>query len=252
MTTPFVDFDLISSLEERAFNAWPAQKSALCGGWLLRLSEGYTKRANSANALRPTVAFSETLQVVENFYARHGLPAIFRLSPLAGAEPDRALDQAGYRKIGRTFVMTASLATSAQASTAHDVVIEAAASDAWSAGFSLANGVPPGSQAVHDRMLAAITMPAAFATLIENETPVAYGLAVAENGAVGLFDIVVAPDARRCGAATRLVTALLEWGQAQRATRAYLQVVADNLPAIALYRKLGFDEQYEYHYRIRP
>lgn len=252
MTTPSADFDLIGSLEERAFNAWPAQKSALCGGWLLRLSEGYTKRANSANALRPAVAFNETQQVVENFYARHGLPAIFRLSPLAGDEPDRALDLAGYRKIDRTLVMTASLATSTQALTTHDVMIESAASDAWSAGIAEANGIPSASQATHDRMLAAITMPAAFATLIENETPVAYGLAVAENGIVGLFDIVVAPDARRRGVATKLVTALLEWGQAQRATRAYLQVVADNLPAIALYRKLGFDEQYQYHYRIRP
>ncbi|SDY50463.1 Acetyltransferase (GNAT) family protein [Collimonas sp. OK242] len=252
MSTPSADFDLIRSLEERAFNAWPAQKSALCGGWLLRLSEGYTKRANSANALRPAVAFDETLQVVEHFYARHGLPAIFRLSPLAGAEPDRALDQAGYRKIDRTLVMTAPLATSAQVSTAHDVVLEATAGDAWSAGFARANGIPSAARAAHDRTLAAITMPAAFATLIENETPVAYGLAVAENGAVGLFDIVVAPDARRRGVAARLVAALLEWGQAQRATRAYLQVLADNLPAIALYRKLGFDEQYQYHYRIRP
>lgn len=252
MTTPSADFDLVNSLEERAFNAWPAQKSALCGGWLLRLSEGYTKRANSANALRPTVAFNETLQVVENFYARHGLPAIFRLSPLAGAEPDRALDQAGYRKIDRTLVMTASLATSTQASASHEVVIESAASDAWSAGIAEMNNIPSTSRATHDRMLAAITMPAAFATLIEGETPVAYGLAVAENGVVGLFDIVVAPDARRRGVATKLVAALLEWGQAQRATRAYLQVVADNLPAVALYRKLGFDEQYQYHYRIRP
>ncbi|WP_236905447.1 GNAT family N-acetyltransferase [Collimonas arenae] len=215
MTTPVpalnFDLDLVTSLEERAFNAWPAQKSALCGGWLLRLSEGYTKRANSANALRPTAAFAETLRIAEDFYARHGLPTIFRLSPLASPESDHQLEQAGYRKIDRSLVMTAALPQQTQSTP--DVEILAAPNHAWSTGFAEANRVPEAARAAHDRMLAAITMPAAFATLSDNGAPIAYGLAVAENGAVGLFDIVVAPAARRRGAAARLVGALLAWAR---------------------------------------
>ncbi|MEO6917522.1 MAG: GNAT family N-acetyltransferase [Collimonas sp.] len=249
MTTPSPDLDLVRSLEERALNAWPAQQSALCGGWLLRLSEGYTKRANSANPLHPTADFAEMLRLVEDFYARHGLPPIFRITPLATAGATEALEQAGYRMVDPTLLMTMPLAAADRP--AHDVLIQPTATPEWSNGFTQANRVPLAAQAAHERMLAAITMPAAFATLMDQGRPVAYGLAVAENGMVGLFDIVVAPEARQRGAATRLVNGLLGWGKTQGANSAYLQVTATNLAATALYRKLGFNTFYHYHYWIR-
>ena len=84
----------------------------------------------------------------------------------------------------------------------------------------------------------------------ETDATVAWGLAVDEGGRVGLFDIVTLPQARRQGAARRLVEALLAWGQAAGAREAYLQVMAANSAAIALYRSLGFVEAYRYHYRV--
>jgi ribosomal protein S18 acetylase RimI-like enzyme len=66
---------------------------------------------------------------------------------------------------------------------------------------------------------------------------------------VGLFDIVTLPSARRRGVGRRLVTSMLAWARDEGATDGYLQVVATNAPAIALYRQLGFDEAYRYHYR---
>ena len=41
----------VLGLEERGFNAWPAPRNVYFGGWVFRLGGGYTKRANSANAL---------------------------------------------------------------------------------------------------------------------------------------------------------------------------------------------------------
>lgn len=237
-------------MEERALNAWPALKTALCDGWQLRLADGYTKRANSANPLRPSAPFAETLAVVEKFYAHHKLPPLFRITPLAPADAGQLLAQAGYQKIEPTQVMVAPLAPGDWP--AHDVLIEATASQDWSEGFAQANSLSALARPAHERILDAITMPAAFATLTVGGQAIAYGLAVAENGMVGLFDIVVAPAARRSGAATRLVTALLSWGQAQGASSAYLQVHVANQPATALYRKLGFTPQYQYHYWTRP
>jgi ribosomal protein S18 acetylase RimI-like enzyme len=250
MTISPPDLELVRSLEERALNAWPALKTALSGGWQLRLAEGYTKRANSANPLRPSVAFAETLAVVENFYTRHQLAPIFRITPLAPADAGQLLAQAGYQMIDPTQVMTAPLAAGDWP--AHDVLIEATASADWSEGFAQANDLSALARPAHERILAAITMPTAFATLTVAGQAVAYGLAVAENGMVGLFDIVVAPAARRGGAATRLLTALLHWGQAQGASSAYLQVHESNHAAVSLYRKLGFTTQYQYHYWVRP
>ena len=245
MTIPL---ETVRALEELAFAAWPALETVQAHGWLLRFADGYTKRANSVNALAPTVPVADILAVAAPLYARRGLPVIFRLSPLAGPEADPALAALGFETLDETLVMTAPLAADARDDAA--VAIARHPEAAWAAGFAAANRVPPERQAIHDRMLAAIRPAAAFASLGVDGRSVAWGLAVAEHGKVGLFDIVTAPEARRQGAARRLVEGLLAWGRGQGAATAYLQVVATNAPAIALYRSLGFVEAYSYHYRV--
>ena len=44
------------------------------------------------------------------------------------------------------------------------------------------------------------------------------------------------------------MAALLEWGAEQGATTAYLQVLGDNAPALALYDGLGFTTHHAYRY----
>jgi ribosomal protein S18 acetylase RimI-like enzyme len=243
------DDTAIRALEERAFNAWPALRSAHCNGWLLRFSEGLTRRANSVNALAPTGHFLDTLDLAESLYGRLRLPTIFRLSPLAGDEPDSTLHRAGYRRADETHVMTGTLEEHLRIDP--DVEIETQPTPSWSAGFATANGISPAMRGVHDRMLTSILMPAGYATVMREGKPVAYGLAVVERGMVGLFDIVTVPDARRCGAGRLLVKSLLSWGRSQGATAAYLQVLGTNEAARGLYGGLGFQVAYLYHYRIR-
>jgi GNAT superfamily N-acetyltransferase len=244
-----MDEATIRALEERAFNAWPALRSAYCDGWLFRFSEGLTRRANSVNALAPAGSFLETLDLAEALYGRQRLPTIFRLSPLAGNDPDATLHRAGYRHVDETHVMTAALGEDIRVDP--DVEIEAQPSLAWSAGFAAANAISPAMRGVHDRMLASILMPAGYATVFEAGKPVAYGLAVVERGMVGLFDIVTVPDARRRGIGRLLVKSLLAWGRTQGASASYLQVLRRNDAARELYGGLGFAEAYCYHYRLR-
>jgi ribosomal protein S18 acetylase RimI-like enzyme len=247
---PIRDLAAVRAIEERAFNAWPALQTVLCDGWLFRFAEGYTKRANSANALVPADRPFEVIRATAAaLYAAHGLPLIFRLSPLAREECDAALDDAGFRRVDETLVMTALLGAAAPDPA---VSIRTAPDPAWSEGFADANGVLAAKRRTHERMLACIRVPAAYAELAERGERVAYGLAVAERGMVGLFDVVTLPAARRRGAARRLVAALLDWGRSQGATAAYLQVVASNVLALALYDRLGFSEAYRYHYRVAP
>ena len=48
-----IDLDGVRRLEELAFRSWPALETRDIAGWRLRFAGGYTKRANSINALRP-------------------------------------------------------------------------------------------------------------------------------------------------------------------------------------------------------
>lgn len=240
----------IRSLEERAFNAWPALSTILVDGWVLRFSAGYTKRANSVNALRPTRPLADIVGIARPLFARSDLPLVIRLSPLAGSGADAELAAAGFRHLDETLVMAASLKE--RFSLDDSVRISPTPRHDWSEGFAMANAVPARHRTTHDAMLASIRFPAAFATLVENGRSIAWGLAVMERSMVGLFDIVTAPEARRKGAGRRLVTSLLAWGAENGATGAYLQVVAANAAAIPLYRDLGFTEAYRYHYRVAP
>lgn len=240
--------DLLA-LEERAMNAWPALHTVAIGGWLCRLSHGCTKRANSINALAPGLDFARVRRAAEALYADHGLPAIFRLSPLAPAACDRTLAAAGYLQLDPSVVMLAPIGGRTAPTS---VEIAARPDDDWLAGIAAANGIAPALRPTHDLMVRSIVLPAAFATIRQAGEPVGFGLAVRERGMVGLFDIVVAPTARRRGHGRTIVQALMAWGHAAGATAAYLQVRGANDAALELYRRLGFRDAYRYHYRRQP
>ena len=73
-----------------------------------------------------------------------------------------------------------------------------------------------------------------------------------EADLVGLYDVFTAESARNQGLSTLLCERLLSISAAQGARIAYLQVDAQNEPARAVYRRLGFADAYPYHYRERP
>lgn len=247
MTDPSAT-DLVRRLEECAFNALPAHQTVLQQGWVLRLSGGFTKRANSVNALEPGAPFAGMVDAATQLYARHGLPAVFRLSPLAPAEADHELSRAGYVHFDPCLVLHAPLpaTTPPDAST----TLATTPSDAWIDALATATGVPPHHRALKRAMLQSIAQPAAFATLHAQGVAVGFGLAVLERGMVGLYDIVIAPGHRGSGRGRALVNALLHWGAGAGATSAYLQVLTQNTPALRLYEGLGFRPVYDYHYRV--
>ena len=45
--------DLHWRIETTCFIAFPSLKQVLLGDWLLRLADGFSRRANSVNSLRP-------------------------------------------------------------------------------------------------------------------------------------------------------------------------------------------------------
>jgi [ribosomal protein S18]-alanine N-acetyltransferase len=76
--------------------------------------------------------------------------------------------------------------------------------------------------------------------MVEGDTGFLLGRAVA--GEAELLTIAVAPEARRLGLGRKLVARFLYQAQLRGATRAFLEVKADNVPAIALYESAGFSQ----------
>lgn len=100
-------------------------------------------------------------------------------------------------------------------------------------------------------MLARIQDKTLMAVLVEDGVEIACGLGVLNKGLFGLFDIGTLSAKRNQGYGAKLLNGMLSWAVQNGATDSYLQVVADNAPAISLYRKLGFQDCYEYWYRIK-
>ncbi|PPQ25872.1 hypothetical protein CCR94_24140 [Rhodoblastus sphagnicola] len=238
----------VSPLEERASNAWPAARAILVGGWAFRFANGFSKRANSANALFPNTDFAEVRQAAECFYTRHRLPVIFRLTPLAPPEADSALEQAGYARIEPCRVMVADIGAVARGS----LSLDDAPSPQWLDGFARASGESLEARRDHAALLERIFAPRVFATAHRQGAPVGFGMAVRERGQIGLFDLMVAPEHRGSGIGRKIMQALLHWGREAGARQAYLQVHQSNAVALNLYESFGFRAGYDYHYRFKP
>ena len=229
------DFSLVQQLETRLINAWPSLECQLAHGWILRFAKGYSKRANAATPLIPGVSLSEDLidHVVRQFDAQKIRPC-FRLTSLQADDVDGRLAARGFEEIEPTVGMVAELA---------DLPADEIAN---------AYGGDKSDDSILIEIVSRIRQTKAFATLDLDDEPVAWGLAVAERGYVGLYDIVVKPDLRGLGLSRTIVTELMAWGRAQGAARAYLQVREENEVARALYRSLGFSDAYRYTHRVRP
>ena len=237
----------IRAMEERAFRSWPALDARDDAGWRLRFSGGYTKRANSINALTTDAqADPETVARLEAAYRERGLPPVWRLTPLAPAAIGAQL--AGYRAIERSYVQACPLPGSARA--APEVAILPTPTPAWQAAFAAHSPVRPEHRTTMAGMLAKIAAPVGFALVEEAGQPMALAIGAVDGDHMGLFDVLVMPAARRRGLARKVTESLYAWARGQGARFAWLQVVATNEAALPLYAAQGFRTAYAYEYRV--
>lgn len=234
-------------IEEEALNAWPALQQILFDGWILRFSEGYTKRSNSVNPIfASSMDIDEKIDACERLYTERGLPTIFRLTSFSSpAGLDDALEARNYQKVAPTSVLHLDLnPSSPSAELRHEQL------DDWLDIFCRFSQSPLEKHRAHKKILQAIPGKRLLASLADAGRVVACGLGVLENGYFGLFDLITDPQRRKEGHGTRLVASLLRWAQKEGGSHAYLQVVSSNTPARRLYGRFGFQEVYPYWYRV--
>jgi N-acetylglutamate synthase len=238
-------------IEEASLNTWPALQQMLFDGWVMRFSNGYTRRANSITPLYTSLLpAQEKFVACENLYRTKQLPTIFRLLSFSSIanDLDALLAQQGYQRVDHVLILSTELTSipTVWHSSLHNVPLAG-----WLALFCQFKQTSIEQHQFHHEMLKRIVPDPLCAVLYNDGLPVTCGLGVLENDIFGMFDIVTDPEQRNKGYGTQLVAAMLDWARQNGARHAYLQVVNTNQVAHHLYTKLGFHELYYYWYRIQ-
>jgi GNAT superfamily N-acetyltransferase len=237
-------------VEETCLNAWPARREVLLDGWVLRISGGLTRRANSANPLRPVSQLD--LRACESLYRRLGLPTIVRVLSLIDPLVDERLAEAGYTGEGESCVLYGPI-EDLEAAHDPDVTLLDEPNQEWFAAMAALQNHSSEQASIYRRIVGQLAIPAAFAALSDGGVTAALAYGALHNGLLCYESVITDSNRRRQGRGRRIVSALAAWARDSGAVGACLEVEARNKSALALYESVGLKKElYRYHYRREP
>jgi GNAT superfamily N-acetyltransferase len=201
----------------------------------------------------PGRPFDDALEYVVGWYAEQGQPAMIRV--VSGSNIGAELDRRGWgtdrAAVFQTFTV-ARLLRSLEArghGVGGAVRTTTAPPTSWLARYEGGAHTPIALQLLTggaDVVFATIEVADSTAAAV------AIGRAAVEPPWAGFAAIEVDPEMRRQGHARAVMVTLTEWAASRGAVRAWLEVLADNHPALALYASLGFTDHHRYSYRTPP
>lgn len=237
--------------EELSTNAHPSLLTQLYDGWVLRLANGYTKRANSVSPIYNSVLPPlEKIEQCEKIYFSQNTPIVFKLTHNFSDELDKILESRGYNIVEPTNVMTMSL--SGFSYTSNDFIVNDYADEKWlNSYFTFGKYTDKIKMETAKKIIDSVQNIKLCGLIVKNGKSVACGECVIERGYVALLNIVVDEAQRGNGYGYEICASLLGEAVKHGAENAYLQVVQENVKAINLYTKLGYKNLYEYWYRVK-
>jgi ribosomal protein S18 acetylase RimI-like enzyme len=249
---PAPGLERVAQIEAHSLRAWPATVLETADdGWVFRATPGLTGRGRSNHALTPPRPlergeYDSGIQRAEAFAAGQGIDCGIQASPIEVHLP--LLDELSARGWNIQQAVVAMTGNTHEVAAGADPSLELTVSDSatpeWIEAWAHCDGrtdVEQHVQTVFPRMAGI----ARFAHAGRR----ACGISVELDGLVGLFCIAVAPEQRRQGLGKQLVAAMLA---EHHAPLTYLQVFSENEGGLALYRSLGFEEEYRYCHCVRP
>ena len=235
----------VAELELVATRGWAPAESAPLGDWVQRAGGGFTGRANSVLVVGdPGLPLPEAVDTVTRWYADRGLVPTAQLPGRQARPADAAFAAAGWQRLDDVLVLTAPLP--APPAPAVPVELSPFPDQGWLAAYRY-DGAPPPPAATRVLTDAEDVVFAAVRT--GGQLPVALARGVVTDGWLGVTAVTVDQAHRRRGLATAVMAALYRWAGERGAHSVYLQVLARNTPALALYRRSGLIEHHRYHYR---
>ena len=225
-----------ADLARLAARGWPGLEVERLGGWELRASAGYTRRGNSALCEGdPGMDVPAAVGRAIDFYRSRGLPPQVMLAARPGVQHPlhTPLVDDGWRPHSLTWLMARDLRFGPAAPLPENLRLSWSdrPDEDWLAAF----GRP------HPRQLAVLTAAQAdYAALRAGDRLVGIARLAPTGDWVGISGLWVRPERRGQGIGSGLLSALADRGVARGARFGYLQVMADNAGARALYDALGW------------
>jgi ribosomal protein S18 acetylase RimI-like enzyme len=243
--------------QELTNNAWPAKEYFFVNGWILRFSNGFFSRVNS---LLPLYYFGsdveEDIQNVERIYRNKGLNVIFQIPDyIMPTNLDDKLEFLGYTIKSPTTVMVSVIDTlrNMEILKEYNYTVSSNVIDkTWlKANHFFSNHTQEKRQA-KEEIIGRIKIPKKFYFIMSSdEKIVGVTLGVLERGFLGIYLFVIDPKMRRKKLGSSLMNYVIKWCRESSIYQIYLQVEKDNIPALEMYKKIGFQSIYNYHYRIK-
>jgi ribosomal protein S18 acetylase RimI-like enzyme len=231
----------IIELEKLSDLTWPAQEIVEYGKWRLRISDGFSMRANSVLPIgEPPIDLSSAVDEITNIYRENKLKPTFSIPLPIFDELDRYLEQNGWNiKIDANFLIRDIGAIEASSDPQFFIEILDYPSKEW-------------LEINSDQPLEKIMRryPARYGAIKIGEQVIAVGR-IATHGSWSIVTrLFVNPSFRGKGVAKILMNKLLSAAVSDGATKVSLQVDNENGAALALYQSMGFTVHHKFVYRI--
>ena len=218
-------------------------------GWLLPFAEGTVNRAKSAVPLHRGAGDAATLDRIEDRYdSRQSVP-LLRLADADCFDGLRAeLERRHYARDNPTLVQLGSTPRMLQVAEGRGAPadVDTTPDDAWAALF-LGEGFDPvdGAHRVRTLSRAKGTL---FASVREDGRTLAAGAMAFGHGWCSVHGMRTDQAQRGRGLAGRVLAGLAQAAMSRGFERVFLQVDAANPPALALYKRAGFETCWQYRY----
>jgi GNAT superfamily N-acetyltransferase len=238
------------TIEELSMNAWPSIQTVLYDGWIIRMANGYTKRANSVNPIYESkIMLEEKIQFCRQLFTKNNLPTIYKLIECKEHKAiDQKLETLNYEQLDITSVQILDGIKTLK-NNFNGIIINNGFTDNWIDGFVECNEIKKQNIETIKTMVKNITGEKVVIYKEIDNRIVGCGYGVIENNYIGLFDIVVKKDSRGKGYGKEIVQSILFEAERAGIRKSYLQVVNNNTIAKNLYGELGYKEEYKYWYR---
>jgi GNAT superfamily N-acetyltransferase len=237
----------VAALEDLCERAWPPRERLELDGAVLRFTDGFTRRANSARVDAGGGDLEALIARAEHEYRSRGLRPGFRLTPLSPAAFERLLLERGYFVDTEAVVMVADAIPAISAPPGDGLSLSPALDEEWLRVFqAVERRWPPEQDPGAHWVLGSGDSPRRFALARVDGVPAATGYGRLEGDWLYIACVGTFPEHRRRGLARTVSEQLFAWGAAGGAERAILQVETKNAAAQGLYAQLGFAPQYIY------